>query len=130
LLERGYPISFHPVELNKRMGTSKVKLVDGFVALMLVLRIMMLFVPMRIFLRFGLILIGIGLVYGVATALIAGRGIPTLAVGLALSGILATFFGLTADQISQLRLAAYDQPIYRIVHRPSPDRANEVDNSP
>jgi len=128
LLERGYPISFHSIELNKRVGVSKVKLSDGFLALMLILRILMLFVPMRIFLRVGLILIGIGVVYGIAIAIIAGRGVPTLAVGLALSGILAAFFGLTADQISQLRLAAYDQPIYRIVHRPTPDCPNDVEN--
>jgi glycosyltransferase involved in cell wall biosynthesis len=118
LLERGYPISFHPIQLNKRLGVSKVKLSDGFLALMLVLRILMLFVPMRIFLRVGFILVGIGVVYGTAVAIASGRGIPTLALGLVLSGVLAAFFGLTADQISQLRLAAYDQPIYRVVRRP------------
>jgi len=33
LLERGYPLAFHPVELNRRLGASKVKLADGFLAL-------------------------------------------------------------------------------------------------
>src|SRR5215472_450317 len=122
LLERGYPLAFHPVELNRRLGASKFKLADGFLALMLVLRILMLFVPMRIFLRVGLVLIGTGVVYGVATALVTGRGIPTLAVGLGLGGVLTTFFGLTADQISQLRLAAYDEPVYRIVQGPASEQ--------
>jgi predicted alpha/beta-fold hydrolase len=58
----------------------------------------------------------------VATALATGRGIPILAIGLALGGVLTTFFGLTADQISQLRLAAYDQPVYRIVQRPTSEQ--------
>ena len=51
LLERGYPIAYHPVELNPRIGRSKVKMGDGFMALMLVLRMIMLFAPLRIFLE-------------------------------------------------------------------------------
>lgn len=127
LLERGYPIAFHPVQLNKRVGVSKVKLSDGFVALMLVLRILMLFVPMRIFLRVGFVLILIGVLYGSWVAITSGRGIPTLALGLVLSGVLAAFFGLTADQISQLRLAAYDQPIYRIVRPPRSQQPDDAE---
>ena len=29
LLERGYPVAFDPIELNKRIGVSKVKISDG-----------------------------------------------------------------------------------------------------
>ena len=119
LLERGYPVAFHPIELNKRIGVSKVKISDGFMALMLVLRIIMLFAPMRLFLRLGLSLLLLGAIYGVAVAVIEGQGVPTAAIGVSLSGILMALFGLTADQISQLRLAVYDQPVYRIVHRPA-----------
>jgi hypothetical protein len=119
LLERGYPVAFHPIELNKRIGVSKVKISDGFMALMLVLRIIMLFAPMRLFLRLGLSLLLLGAIYGVAVAVIEGHGVPTAAIGVSLSGILIALFGLTADQISQLRLAVYDQPVYRIVHRPA-----------
>ncbi len=127
LLERGYPIAYHPINLNPRIGDSKVKISHGFLAFMLVLRILMLFAPMRIFLRVGFVLIGIGLSYGVAMAVAAGRGVPTSAVGMVLGGILTAFFGLTADQISQLRLAAYDQPIFRILSRPSPERTAQIE---
>lgn len=74
----------------------------------------MLFAPLRIFLRVGLPLAVFGLCYGVISALITGRGVPTGAVGVTLGGGLTCFFGLIADQISQMRLAGYDQPIYRI----------------
>jgi glycosyltransferase involved in cell wall biosynthesis len=115
LLERGYPVAHHSVELNQRVGTSKVKISDGFLALMLVFRIVMLFAPMRIFLRFGLILFAVGLVYGMGMALIAGRGLPIAALGLMLGGVLMAFFGLAADQISQMRLTSYDQPVYKVL---------------
>lgn len=117
LLERGYPLLFQPIETKQRIGTSKVRVADGFVAMMLVLRVLMLFAPMRIFLRFGLLLVAIGAVYGLTLAMIVGQGIPASAVGLALAGVLTALFGLMADQISQLRLTAYDQPIYRVLNQ-------------
>jgi len=122
LLERGYPVAFHPIELNQRIGVSKVKVSDGFLALMLVLRIIMLFAPMRLFLRLGLLLLLLGTIYGLAVALTVGEGVPSAAIGVSLSGILMALFGLTADQISQLRLAVYDQPIYRVVHQPAAEQ--------
>jgi len=126
LLERGYPIAFHPIDLNERIGSSKVKVADGFMALMLVLRIIMLFAPMRLFLRLGVSLLLLGVIYGLAVAFTVGEGIPSLAIGVSLSGILLALFGLTADQISQLRLAVYDQPIYRIVHRPAAEQSAQL----
>jgi glycosyltransferase involved in cell wall biosynthesis len=121
LLERGYPVGYHTVELNARVGSSKVKASDGFRALMLVLRILILFAPMRIFLRLGLFVFGIGLLYGLILALMVGQGLPTAALGVMLGGALTAFFGLIADQISQLRLESYDFPIYRILHDPHLD---------
>jgi glycosyltransferase involved in cell wall biosynthesis len=130
LLEQGYPLAFHDVVTNPRIGTSKVKVSDGFFALMLVLRVLMLFAPMRIFLRFGMILVAIATIYGLIIALLAGRGIPASAVGLALTGMLAALFGLMADQISQLRLAAYDRPIFRVVDRPGSEPVIRLEKAP
>jgi glycosyltransferase involved in cell wall biosynthesis len=120
MLERGYPIGYHAVEVNPRLGDSKVKVADGFVAVMLVLRMIMLFAPMRIFLRAGIALFAIGLVYGVLIAAFVGLGLPAASIFLMLAGVMAGFFGLVADQISQLRLAQYDQPVYRLYAAPPP----------
>jgi glycosyltransferase involved in cell wall biosynthesis len=109
MLERGYPVIFHPIEVNSRTGTSKVKISDGFTALMLVLRIVMLFGPLRVFVGFGSVLAIGGVIYGLTLALRYGLGVPTGAVLLVLTGILLCLFGLIADQISQMRLAAYDR---------------------
>ena len=63
-----------------RVGESKVALRDGFRSLLLVLRVIMLFAPLRIFLVPGAILLAIGAAYGVTTALVLRAGLPTAAL--------------------------------------------------
>jgi len=109
LAQRGYPIAFEPIELNERIGASKVKLKDGFEALVLVLRVVMLFAPLRIFLPLGTILVVVGGAYGTILAIIQGLGFPTLAVVAVLAGLILILQGLIADQISQMRLTSLEQ---------------------
>lgn len=104
MLERGYPTVFEPIKTNPRIGESKVKLVDGFRTIMLLLRIIMLFAPLRIFLGIGVILVMLGSVYSVFMALFIGNGIPILGALIIIVGFLVAMMGLLADQISQLRL--------------------------
>ena len=104
MLEQGYPISFHPVKTESRIGNSKVKLMDGFSTMALVLRIIMLFAPLRIFFRGGIIALLISLLYSLSIAYTSGGGIPVAgALGILAGGMLLVV-GLIADQISQLRL--------------------------
>ena len=107
LLERGYPVLFHPVTSGQRHGRSKVKLSDGFSTIMLVLRMIMLFAPLRIFLRLGGLLILIGIIYSLGIALATNRGIPVGGALVILLGVLFILLGLIADQISQMRLAQF-----------------------
>lgn len=105
MVARGYPMVFEPVHLAPRIGRSKVALMDGFQALVLVLRMTMLFAPLRIFLPTGLALAAVGAVYGVGLALISGLGVPVLSVVLILGGLILFLQGLIADQISYMRLS-------------------------
>src|SRR2546430_2430832 len=57
LVARGYPTAFHPIETAPRVGTSKVVAADGFRAVILVLRTVMLSAPLRIILTTGLVLL-------------------------------------------------------------------------
>ena len=104
MIERNHPMAFHPITMGARVGTSKVRIRDGFGTLMLRLRIVMLFAPLRIFLRLGVNVAAAGLVYGIAVSLIRGQGFPTAAVLGVVVGFLLCMLGLIADQISQLRM--------------------------
>jgi len=104
LLERGYDVAYHPIRLNARLGESKVRLAHGWHTLLLLLRVVMLFGPLRIFLRGGGGLAAAGVLYGAATAALRGEGVPVLAAVLVLVGVMLVLQGLVADQISQMRL--------------------------
>jgi hypothetical protein len=108
MLERGYPIGYHPVELAARIGTSKVTLRAGFASLLQVMRVIMMFAPMRIFLPVASALFGFGTVYSATVATIAGEGFPTFGIFLLLAGLMMGMLGLIADQLSQMRLAQYE----------------------
>lgn len=118
MLERGYPTQFHPIDVNPRLGHSKVRLADGFMSLVLVLRIIMLVAPLRIFLRLGLASVLVGSAYGISLALLSKQGFPTLGVVIVLLGITLSIFGLVADQISQMRLSQFDQGYFKVVQKP------------
>ncbi|MBK68715.1 MAG: hypothetical protein CMF54_02855 [Legionellales bacterium] len=108
MIERKYPFTFHPITINQRLGESKVALSDGFEALILVLRAITLFSPIRVFLRLSILLLSVGIVYGLIKALITGLGFSVLSAILIMAGLIIGVLGLIADQISQMRLTNLD----------------------
>ena len=115
LIERQYPFASHMIDTNPRIGSSKVRLNDGFSAILVVLRTIMMFAPMRIFLRAGMLLVACGALYGLTVWYINRLGIPASSVFVMLSGIILILVGLLADQISQIRLAQLDRPYYETI---------------
>ncbi len=105
MLERRYPIEFAPVATNPRIGASSVRLKDGFEAILMLLRAIMIFAPIRVFFPFGLWLVVIGLVYGFAIFFVRRAGFPVGAMLLVVVGLLSMMLGLIADQISQMQLS-------------------------
>jgi len=84
-------------------GQSDLKpLRDGLRFVHIILRMIMIFAPMRIFLPIGLILFGGGLAMGIFQYLRAGAFFSTT-VMLCLGGLFVTLFGLLADQVAALR---------------------------
>ena len=110
LVEQNYPFVFHPIQTNHRIGSSKVALSDGFNTMLLVLRVITLFAPMRIFLQASLALLSSGALYSLYVALSKGEGLPVLGAFLMISGVLIGILGLIADQISQIRISALEPP--------------------
>lgn len=120
MLERGYPIAFVPVTVNPRIGTSGVRLRDGFEALLMLLRAVMIFAPMRVFFPLGAWSVAVGLVYGFVMMSICHAGFPVGAMLIVMAGMFAVMLGLVADQISQMQLSRISERAAGDVER-SPD---------
>jgi glycosyltransferase involved in cell wall biosynthesis len=103
MFSEGRTVKYIPIKTYARVGKSTVKFVkDGIGTTMLILRVVMLFSPLRIFLPvsvvlflFGAIRLFTGLVIGVDYTITSILGI--------LSSVLVILFGLMADQIAALR---------------------------
>ncbi len=120
MLERRYPIGFEPVATNPRIGTSTVRITDGFEAILQLLRAVMLFSPMRLFLPLGLLFITTGGLYSLLVMFARHNGVPVAGGLLIITGMLCIMLGLVADQISQLRLTQI--PVLNFGQSPDKDK--------
>jgi len=107
LLNTGFEVKFASVSVNSRTIGSKPSTVrqinDGFETIILMLRLITLFDPLRIFLPPALFMIGLGSIYQIYQFFIKGITIHKSAILIITSGLLCFFFGLLQDQIASLR---------------------------
>ena len=105
-LKEGYTIGTFPIVVEERIGrSSNVKFVkDGSKTMLLLIRIIMLFNPLKIFFPASVWMLLIGSGWGVAGYFIAGR-FPNSAVLVVIMGMFIFFIGLLADQIALLNRA-------------------------
>lgn len=102
-LRAGYNVAFHPVEARQRAGASKIKLTrDGPKFFLIVLRVITIFSPLRIFVPVALTSFLMGLGYGIYT-LITETHIAPMAALLITLGVIILLIGLVSEQISALR---------------------------
>ncbi|MCK5602424.1 glycosyltransferase family 2 protein [Candidatus Pacearchaeota archaeon] len=106
---RGHSIGYVPIVSSKRRGSSRstVSPLTGFETILLVLRIMTLFNPLRVFLPVSFVAVLIGILWGGQYVLMK-RGVSVGSLLLVVTGILVFFFGLLADQIAELRKEKYE----------------------
>lgn len=97
-------VKFVPIEINKRQGgKSMVKPGDAVTYFMLILRLIMLFSPLRFFLPISFLLFLIALIILILDVFVIGA-YHNITIGFLLfSSILIFFFGLLADQVAALR---------------------------
>lgn len=102
-LKEGYTIGTFPIVVEERIGRqSNVKfLKDGSKTILLLMRIIMLFNPLKIFFPASLVFFIAGLTWGVFGYFIVDR-FPNTASLLTIFGMFIFFIGLLADQISLL----------------------------
>lgn len=106
-ISRNYSIDYIPISVRQRVGKGTVGIKDGFDTMLLILRTVALFEPLRIFIPASIVLITVGMLWGVPY-LIMGRGLSIGSLLLILSGLLIFFFGIIADQISSLRKEKFE----------------------
>src|SRR3989339_153650 len=104
-LKEGYSIGTVPIKVKARVGrVSNVRpLKDGIKTLMLLMRIIMLFNPLKIFLPASIIAGLCGAIIAFFDMWIASR-VSNGAVTILVMAMFLFFFGLLADQISMLNL--------------------------
>jgi len=102
-LKEGYTVGTFPIVVHERKGrNSNVKfLKDGSKTMLLLLRIIMLFNPLKIFFPASALVFALGMVWGIFGYMIANR-FPNSAMLLVIMGMFIFFFGLLADQIALL----------------------------
>ncbi|MGH9254671.1 MAG: glycosyltransferase family 2 protein [Vicinamibacterales bacterium] len=105
-IRAGYSVAFEPVDAQPRMGRSKIRFArDGATFLLILLKIVTVFSPLRIFVPVSLVSLAVGAMYGVWNVIANGR-IPNGAVLLILFATLVFFVGLVSEQVSALRFAS------------------------
>jgi len=107
VMSRGWPVTFVPIDVRPRQGHSTVTVATGLETIVLLLRIICLFNPLRLFVPAAAIVALIGIAWGIPYAA-AGRGVS---VGSMLAIVTATLLfslGLICDQVSQLRLERHE----------------------
>ena len=106
-LKAGYNVAFVPISVRQRVaGKSKIHLwQDGGRFVTIILRMIMLYDPLRIFLPVGAILGALGLAAWAAGIWNAGRlVVPNSAVFLFSAGLMIWLLGFISDQISSTRV--------------------------
>ena len=100
-LKEGYSIGTIPIKVEERVGrSSNLRFFkDGAKTIMLILRIIMLFNPLKIFFPASFIITAVGIIFGIYGYLLVDR-FSNGAIVLTILGMFLFFIGLVADQIS------------------------------
>ena len=102
-IKAGYNVLFEPVEARQRQGESKIRLArDGTKFLMIILRIVTIFSPLRVFLPVSAASFAVGAAYAVWTIFTQSH-VTNSSVLLIIFAVIVFLVGLVSEQISALR---------------------------
>ena len=103
-IKAGYNVAFEPIDAGVRVGHSKMRVArEGTRFLLILLKVITIFSPLRIFAPISAIAGAGGAVYGVVNFITAGR-IPNGAVIMLLFAVIVFLVGLVSEQIAALRI--------------------------
>jgi len=102
-MKAGYSVRFEPVQAAQREGTSKIRLgSDGFGFFMILLKVITIFSPLRIFVPVSVAAFSIGAAYAIWTIATQSH-VTNSSVLLILLSVVILLVGLVSEQISSLR---------------------------
>jgi glycosyltransferase involved in cell wall biosynthesis len=102
MLCNGYEVKFFPVNYYKRTGTSKIRPVrETLNFLLLIVRVVTYFNPLKIFIPSSIVLLLAGLAYGLYQVISPFHDLGDAPVLLILMGVQLLFLGLLADMIAK-----------------------------
>ncbi len=102
-LRAGYNVRFESVEARQRAGQSKIRLArDGARFFLILLKVITIFSPLKVFVPISAAAFGLGVVYGVWTVYRDSR-IPNGAVLLLMFAVVVFLVGLVSEQVATLR---------------------------
>ena len=126
-LRAGYNVRFEPIDARQRNGQSKIKLArDGAKFFLILLKVITIYSPLRIFVPLSLAAFTLGVVYGAWTAVQQSR-IPNGAVLLLMFAVIVFLVGLVSEQISTLHFAPRQRLMNALILVPT---YNERENLP
>lgn len=101
-LKAGYSVAFEPVEARQRTGSSKIRLTsDGMRFVLIALKVVTIYSPMRIFLPVCGVCFGTGAAYAVWT-IVTQAHVTNSSVLLILASLVIFLIGLVSEQVSSL----------------------------
>jgi glycosyltransferase involved in cell wall biosynthesis len=102
-IKAGYNVTFEPIDARVRVGHSKIRLSrDGVKFLLIVLKIITIFSPLRVFMPIALLSFGLGSGYAMWT-IATHLHVTNSSVLLIMLAVVVFLVGLVSEQISALR---------------------------
>lgn len=102
-IKAGYTVGFEPIEAEVRVGTSKIRLgPDGAKFFLIVLRVVTIFSPLRVFLPVSLAAFLVGTAYA-AWTIVTESHVTNSSVLLIMLSVVVFLVGLVSEQIAALR---------------------------
>jgi len=104
IIKAGYNLKYCPIHTKKRIGKSKIRIFrDGFRFLLIIIKIAMLFSPLKVFLPVSLIFVLGGLAHMFYKIILLGARYTQFSIFLISVGVIIFLIGLLSEQISTLR---------------------------
>jgi hypothetical protein len=132
-LKDGQTVEWVPIKVRPRIGTSAVRISDGLNTLMLIIRLVSLFAPLRVFVPISLLAFLVGVWYMVESYVLFQEASVKALLAM-LGAALFFLFGLLADQVAALRRGEAalrpDESARRPLSEPSPTALADVADLP